>query len=57
MRWIQRMMTAAVLSMGIVAVTVGVSYGQDKVAITYFYRPLTTRAPRTIGRHAAFGLA
>jgi sulfonate transport system substrate-binding protein len=31
MRWFQRMMTAAVLSMGIVAATVGVSYGQDKV--------------------------
>lgn len=30
MRWLQRMMTAAVLSMGIVAATVGVSYGQDK---------------------------
>ena len=31
MRWFQRMMTAAVLSMGIVAATVGLSYGQDKV--------------------------
>ncbi|SDO87699.1 sulfonate ABC transporter substrate-binding protein [Afipia sp. GAS231] len=31
MRWFQRMMTAAVLSMGIVAAMVGVSYGQDKV--------------------------
>jgi sulfonate transport system substrate-binding protein len=30
MRWFQRTMTAAVLSMGMVAATVGVSYGQDK---------------------------